>query len=128
MSMNFKKPWHQQFTHTRPKLDGYSFASQLEASLYGYLKILETQGEVRDICVQVHIKLTKAEVVYICDFKAHDVALGQDVYWEAKGFETPEWRIKRRLWTVYGPGILRVFKGTARYLKMVEEIRPTLLD
>lgn len=123
-----KAPWHTNFQRARQSLDGYSFASQLEASLYGHLKILQSQGEVRDICVQVHLKLTKAEVLYICDFKAFDVKLGEDVYWEAKGFETPEWRIKRRLWTVYGPGRLRVFKGTARYLKMVEEIRPTLLD
>jgi hypothetical protein len=104
---------------------GYSFASKLERELFLLLKLMEKAGELKEIQVQCHVYLTRARIAYIADFKAHDVELGQDVYFEAKGFETPIWRIKRKLWTVYGPGVLRVYKAARQGVVMTEEIIPS---
>lgn len=106
---------------------GRSFGSQFEAALFSQLSLLEKAGELRNIQCQVHVRLLGREpdVVYIPDFSAEDRRLNwETVYFEAKGYETPEWRIKRRLWHHFGPGRLRVFKGSAKSFKMVEEIVP----
>lgn len=111
-----------------PSHAGRSFGSQLEAGLFDWLKASEQAGEIRDIQQQVHVYLTEARILYIPDFSAFDTSLGETVYLEAKGFETPEWRIKRRLWLAgYGPGVLRVFKGSGTRLRMYEELRPGTL-
>lgn len=117
-------PWHQQYQQKRKEFAGRSFASALEADLYGYLLMLERQGELCDLRCQPHVFLTEARVEMIPDFVAYDVALSEEVYFEAKGFETDVYRIKRRLWMVYGPGRLRVFKGRVGKLKLTEEIIP----
>lgn len=119
-----KKPWYQQAKIQRTHYAGRSFASALEADLYGYLLLLQRQGEVTDVRCQPHVFLTEARIEMIPDFVVLDTRLEEDIYYEAKGFETDIYRLKRKLWTVYGPGRLRVFKGRAGRLKMVEEIRP----
>lgn len=106
---------------------GMSFASKLESALYDHLAWLEKAGAIGAIKLQPHVFLTESRIEMIPDFRAYDTLEGADVYFEAKGFETDVWRIKRRLWMNYGPGVLRVFKGSARSIKMVEEIRPRVL-
>lgn len=103
---------------------GLSFASKGEGGLYDYLKLLELNGEIRDIEPQSYVYLTDARIGMIPDFKVFDVKIEGPAWYEYKGFETPEYRLKRKLWTVYGPGPLRVFKGYGQSLKMVEEIYP----
>jgi hypothetical protein len=113
------------FTKYRSKrmaLDGYSFASKLEAALYQQLKLLQRSGEFESIKVQDHVYLTDARIQYIADFKTVSKD-GEEIWHEAKGFETPTWRIKRRLWREYGPGKLRVYKQSGTRLFMFEEIR-----
>lgn len=48
----------------------------------------------------------------IPDFSA--VEKGVLVFFEAKGFETEVWRLKRRLWKFYGPGPLEVWRSAGR--------------
>lgn len=100
-----------KFNSRKVNLDGYSFASKLEAAVYGMLKIREIQSQIKILQVQCHIYLTDARILYIADFKCE----GPDkveFYVEAKGFETDVWRIKRRLWKHYGPGKLEIWGGT----------------
>lgn len=109
---------------------GRSFASKLEAALYDQLYLLQEAREISMLRCQPHVFLTEANIEMIPDFCALDRRLVDSgiepavVYFEAKGFETPEWRLKRKLWTWYGPGRLRVYKGSAKSLRMVEEIVP----
>lgn len=104
--------------------DGYSFASQLERALYLHIKAREQAGEVELLQVQARVELSRAAVVYIADFKVFDRGLNEIVFEESKGFETPEWRLKRKLWTAYGPNLLRVWKGSGMRIYLAEEIRP----
>jgi hypothetical protein len=90
--------------------------------------MLATGGELKDLKCQDRVKLTDAEIVYVADFTAWDVQLNQQVWYEAKGFQTPEWKIKLRLWRCYGPGILRIYMGSAKSFKMHEEVIPRTIS
>lgn len=120
-----------KFRSTRMTRDGRSFHSQSEAGRYEELKLLMRAGEISDLKTQASVKLSEAKIELIVDFKYFDVKLNEEVFEEFKGFETPEWRIKRRLWKSYGPGLLRVVKRTGgknpRYF-LAEEIRGGLDD
>lgn len=96
-----------KYRSTKTELDGRSFASKLEASVYTMLKgigyeILQCQD---------HVYLTKARILYIADFKVKNILTGIIKHAEAKGYETSDWRIKRKLWQYYGPNNLLIFKG-----------------
>lgn len=111
----------------RVERDGRSFASGAEAALYGLLKIEESQGLVSNIRCQVQVHLTEARIIYKPDFLVFDETIREEVYCEFKGFETPCWRIKLRLWkNGYGPGRLRIYKGTANKVYLHEEVIPQL--
>lgn len=124
--MTSKVGWNRprgKYGAKKVEYDGYSFASQLEGALYMQLK-LELMGKIWDsIECQPEVLLSAAQIIYKPDFrtKAPD---GTVVFHEAKGFQTPEWRIKRRLWKAYGPGELRVYMGNARRIVMTESIIP----
>lgn len=113
-----------KYSAQKSSVAGYSFASKLEASLYAQLALEERAGLIKDIQVQDHIKLTDAEIVYIPDFKYFDLKDNEWVWAEAKGMETDTWRLKRRLWMYYGPGKLKVFKGSWSRLVLHEVIVP----
>jgi len=106
--------------------------SKLEKAVGEHLRLLEKAGELRDVREQVRVQVCcgdpecrRAMAIHLIpDFSAFDVKLGKTVYFEAKGFETPEYRIKRRLWMHYGAGPLRVFQGTYKKFSMTEEINP----
>ena len=108
----------------REEIAGRSFASGLEKAVYLYLLALEQGGEISDIRCQVRVLLTEAKILFIPDFSVFDKALGETVHVEAKGLESDVYRIKRRLWMHYGPGLLRVYKGSKTKFKLFEEIRP----
>lgn len=100
-------------THTE---HGFLFDSKLESAGYGYLLLLQQNKEIKNIRVKPNITLTEAKIRMIPDFVAFHIEMGQDVYYELKGFETDVWRIKLRLWKVYGPGPLQVIRGTYKKL------------
>lgn len=105
--------------------DGRSFQSGLERDLYMHLLWLQEQGEISDIKCQVQVSLSDAKIIYKPDFSYTNSQTKQTEYAEAKGFETPEWRIKRRLWMHYGPGKLTVYKGVkGKTLVATEVIDP----
>lgn len=104
-------------------LDGYSFASKLEASVYQILKFRMLAGEFEKIQVQDHVYLSAAEIPYIADFKCI-LADGSYFYCEAKGFEAPVWPIKKRLYKAYGLVPLEIWKGTYQKPFLFETIIP----
>lgn len=110
----------------KTECDGYLFDSPAEALRYGELKLLEKSGLVKILTLQPKVHMTDARILYKPDFLVLDKTTGQEVYEEVKGFESAIWRLKRRLWIVYGPGPLRVFKGSAKTgLTLFETINPT---
>lgn len=102
---------------------GYSFSSQLERDLFSFLKGLEAAGEIRELKVQASVYLTRARILYKPDFKAID-SDGKTVYFEAKGFETDVWRIKRRLFIEYGDGKLEIYRRRGSGITLAETITP----
>lgn len=114
----------QKYGATRVKHAGHSFASRLESALYTELLLREKAGEIKEIQCQDHIYLTKARILYIPDFKFFSIKLNTYVWAEAKGFETAIWRIKKRLWEYYGPGVLEIYKGSHKKLNFDELIMP----
>jgi len=113
-----------KFRAKRTHFAGQWFDSGAESECYAFLKLLERAGEIKDIERQVTVYLTKARISYRVDFKIYDLKLFEDVWVEYKGFETPEWRIKRKLWMFYGPGRLRVYKGRGSHMEVTDEIVP----
>ncbi len=110
--------------YTRVKTAGYSYASKLEAGLHGQLLLEEKAGLITVEQVQDTIYLSEARIKYIADYRIFDRALGEHVWCESKGFENDRWPIIKKLWAFYGPGRLRIYKGSYDNIKLDEEIIP----
>ncbi len=101
-----------KYNAKRVKIGDLSFASKFEAAVYSELRLRELCGEISGLTCQVNVPLSDAKIVLRPDFKYFDKKRNQFVYAEVKGFETPEYKLKARLWEFYGPGILEVYKGS----------------
>lgn len=127
VSVMFSKLYLQsqkaKFGNKKTQRDGRSFASKLEAELYDLLRLRELAGEIQFLKCQVQVHLTDARIIYKPDFSYLNLVKNRNEWAEGKGFETPEWRIKRRLWMHYGPGPLLVYKKSGT-LFLAEEIIP----
>lgn len=117
-------PISHKYRAQRVSYDHHSFASKFEAALYQWLKLREINGEVTDVKCQETVYLTEAKIIYKPDFSYIEVTSGKRIYAEAKGFETSDWRIKRRLWEYYGPGPLEIYKGSHTNFKLHETLTP----
>lgn len=98
---------------------GLSFGSKLESSVFLLLKKMEDEGEIVSIKVQDSVYLTQAKILYKPDFRCENPD-GTFFWVEAKGFKTPVWAIKKRLWEHYGPGKLYIYEGSYKNPKLVE--------
>lgn len=123
-------PWHDRLSKKtsgskyyaqKTQLDGYWFASKAEAALYQELKLQMQAGAWDEVHCQVCVYLTDARIMYKPDFMTRDKD-GKELYHEMKGgFETPTWRIKRKLWPYYGPGELVVYNYDHRRRMVVHK-------
>ena len=103
---------YRNYKHKYSAVKSNGFSSKLENAVYQILKMQELAGEIKDLRCQHSTKLTDAEIPYRVDFSYTDPKTNKTVYVEAKGAQTPSWRIKRKLWTKYGHGTLIIYKGT----------------
>lgn len=87
------------------------FSSKLEHAVYQILLLRSKAGEITDIKQQVRFLLSRAEISWRVDF-TYIANTGALVAVEAKGVETEAYRIKKKLWGVYGPCALEVWKGS----------------
>jgi len=101
-----------------------NFPSRGEAALYQRLFFMEKAKEIEGLKLQPQEYLTAARIGYKPDFRAFDIKLGETIWHEFKGFETTDWRLKRKLWMFYGPGPLWVWKGNPNNISCVEKIEP----
>ena len=123
--VKFPKPVrNRKYNNTKLDLDGFTFDSKAEGSLYVLLKAGIQSGEYEELTVKPNVYLTDARILVIPDFSVVLSTTKQTLYVEFKGLETAVWRIKRRLWKHYGPGVLRVFKGNAKSVRFHEDIVP----
>jgi uncharacterized protein DUF1064 len=111
-----------KYNNQRVANDFHSFSSKLEKALYDFLVLREKNGEITELKCQVSVHLTDAEILYKPDFSFFEN--GKLRFCEAKGFETSDWRIKRRLWEYYGPAPLEIYKGSANNFVLHEIIVP----
>lgn len=107
------------------RFDGHIFASKLEMELYQVLMLQGLNGALMDLRLQPRVSLSKAKITVIPDFVAN--VFGRDVYFEAKGFETPVWRIKMKLWKAYADHEIRVYKKKGNRLYLSQRIIPDSL-
>lgn len=116
-------PKKNKYNARKVALAGYSFDSMAEADTFLMLKEKEKLGQLKVTGVQVSIYLTEAMVHYKADFQCESPT-GELFYVEHKGFKTPSWRIKLRLYRVYGPAPLEIYEKMGRRLILVETVVP----
>lgn len=87
----------------KTKVDGHTFDSRLEARRYGYLKMLERAGEIKNLQLQVPYELIpKSEgqraTRYVADF-VYETRNGEKVVEDVKSpiSRTPVYKLKKRL-------------------------------
>lgn len=125
--------WHEslqkpskrhKFNAKKTKIGGEAFPSQLEASVWSLLKMAQKTGEIRGLKRYSTVHLTDAKISWKVDFEFYSAITGEKIWAEAKGAEQPDFRIKLKLWRVYGPGELQIWKGTAAKPILVETVIP----
>ena len=108
--MTFPTVYNPKRRGSRPKygnkkvtIDGIKFDSKWEGERYLYIKSLERAGRVKDLELQVRFALEvngQKICTYIADFRYEKENANGD--WEtivedAKGVETPEFKLKKKL-------------------------------
>jgi len=105
-----KQTYNPRLKRSRPKygnkktvVNGIKFDSKWEAERYLYIKSLERAGRVKDLELQVRFNLVVNDqkiCAYIADFryKREDKeGVWQEIIEDAKGVETPEFKLKKKL-------------------------------
>lgn len=95
-----------KYSNTKIVMDGIKFDSKKEARRYNELKLLEKNKQIIDLELQVKYPLqpsfkyngqTIRAMSYIADFQYIDASSGLLVVEDVKGFETPVYKIKKKL-------------------------------
>lgn len=108
--------WHipgentSKYGARKTEVDGILFDSVAEADRYSQLKLLEYNGDIKDLVLQPAYPLIVNELkigVYKADFVYRDCKTNQVVVEDCKGFRTREFIMKRKLMqALYGITIL----------------------
>ena len=88
------------------KIDGIRFASIAEGRRYSELKLLERAKEIRALELQPSYPLSVNGhhiCTYIADFRYFE--RGRTVVEDVKGFKTPEYEIKSKLFMALNPNV-----------------------
>jgi len=84
-------------------VDGIKFDSKWESQRYLYLKSLEKAGRIKNLILQPKFLITvngQKICAYIADFeydKEHANGEWEHIIEDAKGMETPEFKLKKKL-------------------------------
>ena len=108
--MTFQKVYNPKLRGSRTKygnkkvkVDGIKFDSKWESQRYLYLKSLERGETVKDLELQVRYPLEvngHKICTYIADFRYKKLDkndVWHEIVEDAKGFETPEFKLKKKL-------------------------------
>ncbi len=102
-----------KYSAIRTEVDGITFASKKEARRYSELKLLERAGKIFNLQLQPRYPVTvngKKVCSYVGDFAYYTSGiLSSLVVEDAKGFKTPMYRLKAKLFEAcYGFPITEV--------------------
>lgn len=89
-----------KFGSVKTEVDGITFHSKKEARRYKELKLLEAAGQIANLRLQVsHDLIVNGIQVcrYRADFVYTDKRNGREITEDSKGYQTPEYVIKRNL-------------------------------
>lgn len=95
-----------KYRNKKVTVDGIVFDSKLEAKRYQELKLLERSGEISDLTLQPEFELipkfrkngkTYRKTVYKADFSYFDKRYGKLIVEDTKGFITPVYALKKKL-------------------------------
>jgi hypothetical protein len=89
-----------KYRAVRTEVDGIVFASKREANAYAQFKMLKDSGHYECLELQVRYPLVvngKLICTYVADFVVLKRGATQPEVWDAKGFRTREYVIKRKL-------------------------------
>jgi hypothetical protein len=90
----------RKYRNTPTEVDGIRFASKREAVRYSQLKLLEQAGEIKELSLQPRFPLhvnNKLVCTYVADFFYVDARTDEAVIEDAKGVQTPEFKLKSKL-------------------------------
>lgn len=104
-----------KYNARKTTIDGVIFDSSREAKRWQELKLLEKSGQIKDLKRQVYFVIAdsvrlsgearrKPALRYVVDFVYMEADSRKYIHEDAKGFETPESRMKRHL-MMYRHGI-----------------------
>ena len=115
-----------KYRNRKTGIDGHTFDSMHEAKRYMELKAMQQDGLIADLELQVPYTLAEAKpwskpfikngrlnskmraCTYIADFR-YQLPNGEIVVEDAKGMETPEYRIKKKwMFEKYGIQVMEV--------------------
>ena len=106
--------------------EGRAYPSRLERDRGQQLVLMQKAGEISELTFQCGVDLLNTPlgvIKYKPDFSY--VEDGQQYWGESKGCAGERWRIIRKLWSVFGPGPLRVTKRSRnKGIRIVETIWP----
>lgn len=95
-----------KYNAAKVHVDGHRFDSKREAERYEELKKLEQEGKISQLVLQPRFELVPAfrcqgeavrKMEYVADFKYLDFERGGLVVEDVKGFRTPEYKLKCKL-------------------------------
>jgi len=99
----FKFKKSSKFGAKKTIVDGITFDSKWESERYGQLKAMERGGIVTDLKLQVKYDIVINDIKickYIADFVYKEESPDgeiKEIVEDAKGFETPEFKLKKKL-------------------------------
>ena len=99
----FKFKKSSKFGAKKTVVDGITFDSKWESERYGQLKAMERGGIVTDLELQVKYDIVINDIKickYIADFVYKEESPDgeiREIVEDAKGFETPEFKLKKKL-------------------------------
>lgn len=103
-----------KYNSKKVEIDGIKFDSKLEAEYYEYLKLLKQSNGIKNFILQPKYKLLDRfekdgkkyrEMNYIADFEVLHNDDGREII-DVKGFETADFKIKRKLFDNKYPDLL----------------------
>jgi hypothetical protein len=96
----------------KTEVNGIVFDSKMEANLYKDLLLRQSVGQCKIIELQPKVYLSAAKILYKPDFLIEANNNGEKYYIDAKGMDTPVFKLKLRLWKAYSKEkLLIVYKN-----------------
>lgn len=95
-----------KYKNQKYSVEGHLFDSKKEALRFGELMTLLKAGEISDLYLQKPFELIPTRnysgvcvrgCKYVADFYYYDVQKKCHVVWETKGYETPDYKIKKKI-------------------------------